>query len=275
VKDYAMSRRLLLSLLLATAAVQSHAQAPADPTAQQPGQVEHQVVVEQDLARDAEWRAAPRNPADPWEPFNRRVHAFNDVADRWVLRPVASGYRNVTPDPVQRGVGNFFNNLGEIRNILNNLLQGKLQSSASDTGRLLINSTVGVLGVFDVASRWGLAPSSEDFGQTLGRWGVSSGPYLVLPFLGPRTVRDGFGSVLDGYADPVFYVDDDAARIGAIALRIVDTRAALIPAEEMMSGDRYLFLRDAYLQRREYLVRDGVVEDDFGAEDDDDWPAWE
>lgn len=267
-------RHILLPLLLICAG--AHAADPVD----QPGLVEHPVPVEdplvvaEDQMGDAPWTAT-RSPADPWEGFNRRIYAFNEVADRWVLRPVASGYRTITPDPVQRGVGNFFNNISEVSNVLNNLLQGKVREGATDASRLVINTTVGVAGLFDVAGRWGLPPSNEDFGQTLGAWGVDSGPYLVVPLLGPRTVRDGFGTVVDGYSDPVAYIGHDPTRIGLLGLRIVDTRAALIPTEEMIRGDRYLFLRDAYLQRREFLVQDGAVEDDFGTDDYDDWPEWE
>ncbi len=217
-----------------------------------------------------------RHPHDPFESFNRRMFAFNDAADRWVLKPVARGYRWVTPQFLEDGIGNIFSNVSEVSNIFNNLLQGKVRDSGRDTSRLLINSTVGLLGFFDVASRWGLPPSNEDFGQTLGAWGVSSGPYLVLPLLGPRTLRDGLAMPVDGLTDPVVYIDDVSVRNSLIVLRVVDGRARLLSAEDMIRGDRYSFMRDAYLQRREFLVNDGVVEDGFGDDDDlDDWPAWD
>lgn len=210
--------------------------------------------------------------SDPWESFNRPIHNFNDFFDRWLLRPVAKGYQTVTPNPVQRGVSNFFNNLGEPLNLVNNLLQGKWRAGATDGGRLLINTTVGVVGLFDVARHWGFERSNEDFGQTLGYWGVGSGPYLVVPFLGPRTLRDAGTGVVDGFVDPMTEIDHVRTRNQLFALRLVDMRAGLLAADEMITGDRYSFLRDAYLQRREFLVNDGMVEDSFG---DDDFDAWE
>jgi|SRR5690606_27023827 len=211
--------------------------------------------------------------ADPWEGFNRKVFAFNDVADRYVLKPVAKGYQAVTPQFVERGVHNMFGNLGEIRNVVNDLLQAKFQHGAQDAGRFVVNSTVGVLGFFDVASKIGLEAHDEDFGQTLGYWGLESGPYIVLPLLGPRTVRDAVGSIPDGYTDPVVMgVDHVPTRNQILGLRVVDVRASLLQAEELMSGDRYIFMRDAYLQRRHFLVKDGVVEDTFG---DDDFSGYE
>lgn len=269
-----MIRRSLLAFCLVTSVATAEEASPAAPDPF----LTDEVLLEQDVQdRPAteRWVMSGRHPADPWESVNRRIFIFNEAADRWVLRPAANGYRRVTPDFLQRGIGNFFSNIAEVRNILNNTLQGKFRDGATDTGRLLINTTVGVLGFFDVAGQWGLLRSNEDFGQTLGAWGLDSGPFLVVPLLGPRTVRDGFGSVVDGYTDPVFYVEDGGTRAGLVALRIVDTRAALLEAEGMISGDRYLFLRDAYLQRREFLVKDGQVRDDFGVDDEDGWPEWE
>jgi phospholipid-binding lipoprotein MlaA len=214
-----------------------------------------------------------RNPADPWEGVNRRIFIFNDYADRYLLRPVAKGYDRVTPDPLQQGITNVFNNLGEVSNLVNNLLQGKVVASANNGGRFLINSTVGILGIFDIAARWGMQPNDEDFGQTLGRWGVGPGPYLVVPLLGPRTLRDAFAGAAESYTDPVSQgVDHIPTRNQVTALRVVDLRAQLLAADELMTGDRYIFLRDAYLQRRHFLVNDGEIEDAFG---DDDFDLWD
>jgi phospholipid-binding lipoprotein MlaA len=215
----------------------------------------------------AEEPATAPNP-DPWEGVNRKIYTFNDTADRYFLKPVAKGYQAITPQFVEDGIHNMFTNVGEVGSVLNSLLQAKFQHGAEDTGRFLINSTVGLLGFFDVASKLGLQPHDEDFGQTLGYWGVESGPYVVLPLLGPRTVRDAFGAVPDSYTDPIPYVIDHVpTRNQVLAGRVVDMRASLLDAEELMSGDRYIFMRDAYLQRRQYLVNDGVVEDSFGGEE--------
>lgn len=208
----------------------------------------------------------PFNP-DPWESFNRKIYAFNDVADRYFLKPVAKGYQWITPQFLEDGIHRIFSNLGEVSNILNSLLQAKFKNSAVDTGRLLINSTVGLLGFFDVATKMGLEPHAEDFGQTLGYWGLNSGPYIVLPLLGPRNVRDGFGGVADTFTNPVGYIDHVPTRNQVMGVGVIDMRAQLLQSEELITGDRYIFIRDAYLQRREFLVRDGIVEDSFGSED--------
>lgn len=212
----------------------------------------------------------PTSSQDPWESFNRSIFVFNDTADRWVLKPVAVGYTKVTPDPVERGVSNFFSNLAEVRNVLNDLLQWKWGQAGNDFGRLLVNSTLGVAGFFDVARHMSLPRSEgEDFGQTLAVWGVGQGPYLVLPFLGPSNVRDTVGLPVDWAADPVTYIDDVATRNSVKALDYIEDRAALLDAEQLVSGDKYLFYREAYLQRRNYLIKDGEIEDDFGAFGDD------
>jgi phospholipid-binding lipoprotein MlaA len=211
------------------------------------------------------------NP-DPWESVNRKIFAFNDFTDRYFLKPVAKGYDKVTPQFLEDGVHNMFSNLGEVGDILNSLLQGKFKNSASAGGRLVLNSTVGLLGFFDVASKVGLASHEEDFGQTLAHWGVKSGPYVVLPFLGPRTVRDSFGNIADVYIDPLPHVVQYVpTRNQLYGLRIVDTRAQLLKAEELISGDRYIFMRDAYLQRRQFLINDGAVQDTFGNDEDFDY----
>ncbi len=207
--------------------------------------------------------------ADPWEGLNRKVFVFNDTLDAYLLKPVAKGYLAVTPAPVELGVSNFFENLGEFSNILNDILQWKWGLAANDTGRLLVNSTVGIAGLFDVAQYVGLNRSEgEDFGQTLAAWGMGQGPYLVLPFMGPSTLRDLGGMPVDSLANPIRYVDHVPTRNTAYATDLLDTRASLIEAEDLISGDKYAFMRDAFLQRREYLILDGVVVDDFGSDDD-------
>jgi len=209
-------------------------------------------------------------PKDPWEGFNRKMFAFNDTLDRFFLKPVAQGYRFVTPDPVETGVSNFFSNLGEVSNVVNNMLQWKWRKVGNSTGRLLLNTTVGFGGLFDVARYAGLPKQDpESFGQTLSYWGVSSGPYVILPFLGPSTMTDTVASPVDWYLDPFSYVDDNTVLYGTKALDILQSRAALLDAEKLISGDKYVFIREAYLQRREYLVQDGQVQDDFGGELED------
>lgn len=207
------------------------------------------------------------NKDDPFEGFNRGVYRFNRGLDKAVLKPVATAYDTVTPEPVRQGVGNVFRNLGEVSNIANNLLQLKVADAGKDVGRFLLNSTVGMLGLFDVASKAGIKRSEEDFGQTLGYWGVDSGPYLMLPLLGPSTLRDGLMRPLDSAANPVRRVEHVATRNSLYGLRVVDERAALFPVEQQLEDalDEYAFVRDAYLQRREYLVKDGAVEEPAGA----------
>ncbi|MCV6615648.1 MAG: VacJ family lipoprotein [Cellvibrionaceae bacterium] len=213
---------------------------------------------------------AQANPQDPWEGFNRSMFEFNEVVDGFIFKPIAKGYRAVTPDVVETGVSNFFNNIGELGNIANDLLQAKFEQAANDTSRLLINSSLGVVGIFDVAKHMGLQRNEgEDFGQTLAAWGVDSGPYMVLPFLGPVTVRDGLGMPVDMYTSPVGYIDHVPTRNSTRGMQFIDVRAGLLDIEDTISGDKYSFMRDAYLQRREYLIKDGQVEDSFGAGLDD------
>ncbi|GGJ78848.1 MlaA family lipoprotein [Pseudomonas matsuisoli] len=200
---------------------------------------------------------------DPWESVNRPIFTFNDTLDTYALKPIAQGYQKVTPQFVEDGVSNFFGNLGEVRNLLNNVLQAKFHDAGVDTSRFIFNSTFGVLGVFDVATRMGLQRSDEDFGQTLGKWGLGSGPYVVLPFFGPSSVRDAVGRVPDSYVSVYPYVDDVPVRNTLWGLGVVDTRAGLLQAERMVTGDKYIFVRNAYLQNREFRVNDGEVEDDF------------
>lgn len=207
-----------------------------------------------------------RDP-DPWEGWNRNVYQFNQFADRYLLKPAAKFYQAITPEIVDIGITNFFRNLREPITVVNDLLQLKLTQAGMDSGRFLLNTTLGLAGFFDVATDLGLPRHREDFGQSLGHWGLGAGPYLELPLLGSSSVRDAFGLVPDIYASPVVYVNDEIARATATALRVTDLRADLLKADELVTGDRYIFLRDSYLQQREALVRDGEVEDDFGDED--------
>lgn len=213
---------------------------------------------------------ATNNKRDPLEGMNRSVYKFNDVADKAVLKPVAKAYKFVTPSPVRTGVNNFFSNLGMLTTIVNDLLQLKFAHAFTDTGRFVINTTFGIVGIFDLASMDGIEKRQEDFGQTLGHWGVDSGAYLVLPFLGPSSVRDFGGLIVDtATTDPITYTHN----IGEIRLhnqirtaQFIDKRTELLNAGDLVdeaSLDPYAFLRDAYLQRRASLVQDGLVPDDL------------
>lgn len=198
--------------------------------------------------------------ADPLEGLNRGTYAVNDALDRAILKPVAKGYQTVTPQFVRSGVNNVFTNLGDVTVAVNNLLQGKPVDAASDVGRFLVNSTVGVLGLFDVATPMGLEKHDEDFGQTLGKWGIGSGPYLVIPLLGPSTLRDAVGRGADSQISWTTQVDHIPTRNSATALQLIDVRASLLGAGDSLDEaalDKYQFLRDAYLQRRLRAVYDG------------------
>lgn len=204
---------------------------------------------------------ASNDPRDPLEPTNRAIHAFNETVDRAALKPLAQGYQAITPTPVQTGVRNFYSNLDDVTVLANSLLQFKLQQASSDFLRLAFNTTFGFFGLLDVASEMGLKKHNEDFGQTLGYWGVSSGPYLVLPFLGPSSFRDGAGLVVDGYGTDVLHqAETFPSRTGVAALRIISRRADLIEAKHAIEAaalDPYEFNRDFYLERREALAQDG------------------
>ena len=206
---------------------------------------------------------------DPFEGFNRDMFYLNERLDQYALRPVAVTYTNIMPNPLERGIGNFFSNLSEITNVANDLLQGKFKQAGRDGGRFLINSTIGMAGFFDVAERAGISKSDgEDFGQTLAVWGVGEGPYLMLPLVGPSTLRDAPSKFIDSLTNPLSYSDDVRARNSARALDLLTTRVSLLAVDQIASGDRYLFVRDVYLQRTRYLVNDGAIEDDFGDFDD-------
>ena len=207
---------------------------------------------------------------DPLEPMNRVIFGFNEVVDDNILEPVAKGYRYVTPDPVERSVSNFFNNLGEINTIINSALQLKLDKTITSSSRLAINSTVGVLGLFDVATSLGIQREREDFGQTLGFYGISSGPYLVLPFFGPSSFRDAPGFYADVMMEksisPVYTELHHEERQAIQATNVIDTRANLLKATKILdtaAKDKYIFLRESYLQRRAKLVTDGKDVQDF------------
>lgn len=201
------------------------------------------------------------NPKDPYEGFNRAMFAVNEGIDKAVAKPVAKAYDAAAPLPVKAGIGNFFGNVADLWIGINNGLQGKPAEGASDIGRLVINSTVGIFGLFDVASELGLEKHDEDFGQTLGRWGVGDGGYLFWPLIGPRTVRDTGGFVVDSYADPVGWgVQNIPVRNSTYAVRFVDIRASLLPADKVIEEaalDKYAYIRDAYLQRRRNQIYDG------------------
>jgi len=204
---------------------------------------------------------------DALEKFNKTSYNVTDWVDEFFLKPVATGYQTVMPDPAERAVSRAFGNIDEIGTAANSLLQGKFSQAANDTARVLTNSTIGVLGLFEVAEGIGLEKNQpEDFGQTLAVWGVPSGSYFYIPFLGPSTVRDTPSRFVDWLLNPISYVDDQTDRYILSGVDLIQTRASLLEDERLISGDRYLFLKDAYLQRREYLINDGRIEDDF--EDD-------
>lgn len=202
-----------------------------------------------------------QDPRDPIEGFNRAMYSFNDALDKALIKPLAQGYKAITPAPVNRGISNFFGNLADVGSAINNLLQFKLKHAASDVSRVLVNTTIGLLGFIDVASNMNLQKYDEDFGQTLGTWGVGAGPYIVLPLLGPSSGRGVIGVVVDWYTDPVRYVEPNHWRNTLAGLRAIDARADLLGASRVMEEaalDPYEFSRDAYLQKRQNDVYDGA-----------------
>ena len=208
------------------------------------------------------------NPDDPYEISNRKVFEFNNKIDKLFLRPVTDFYDKATPEFAQTSITNFFANLDDIRISINNLLQGNVVESMSDITRFFINSIFGLGGFFDVASEIGLEKHSEDFGQTLGKWGAKPGPYLMLPFLGPSTTRDAFTFVGDTALAPALSLDDNAARVGLISLDLINTYSAFTGIADIESKDQYAFLRDAYLERRKYEINDGLSEEDLSNDED-------
>ena len=207
---------------------------------------------------------------DPWESFNRSIYSFNNTADAYLVKPVAQGYAYIMPEVGRKGVNNFFNNLLDVNGALNGLLQGRVDQGLENVGRVIINSTIGIFGLFDVATKLGVPQYQTDFGHTLSIWGVPQGPFVMLPFLGPSTMRSGVGTAFDAYASPMGQMGNSDPAWGLRVFNIVDLRAGLLGADELLSGDQYIFLRDAYLQQRRLQISDGKLVDDF-SEFDDGW----
>ena len=203
------------------------------------------------------------DPRDPLERFNRSMFAFNDAMDKAILKPTAKAYKKVLPQFARTGVNNFFNNLNTVGTAVNDVLQGKMRQAGRDSARFLMNSTLGLGGLFDPASAAGLELNDEDFGQTFGKWGMKPGPYLMLPFVGPSTFRDTFGKLADQFTYPVYWLEDDSTRIIIRGVNLIDIRAGLLDLDEQInrSYDRYAFVRNAWLQRREFQVTDGAIDE--------------
>ncbi|MDR9467187.1 VacJ family lipoprotein [Marinospirillum sp.] len=246
-----MKQVLWLVLLLALAGCSSQSQLPeknsADPFAEDGG---------------------GQHPRDPYEDWNRKVFAFNETVDGWVIKPVAQGYKAATPRFLRTGVRNFFANLYEVSQITNNLLQAKPAAAGKDTLRFALNSTLGMVGFLDVATPMGLQRSQEDFGQTLNVWGVPQGPYFVWPFLGGETLSHTSWLFYDLLTHPLTLVESASVEYSLWSLYWLQQRTDLLDAESLISGDRYSFIRDAYLQRRTYLINDGQVGSDPFLDDD-------
>jgi phospholipid-binding lipoprotein MlaA len=199
-------------------------------------------------------------PGDPLEPINRGIFSFNSTFDHYLFKPIAKGYDTVVPSPVKAGVSNVFQNMSDAQSIVSDALQLKGSKMGDDMGRVLLNTTIGLGGIFDLATPMGIERGNEDMGQTLGYWGIGAGPYLVMPFLGPSSLRDFGGRMIDGQTDPMAYVSSVPVRNSLNGLRAVDARVAVFPVEGLANQaalDRYTFFRSAYLQRRESLVLDG------------------
>ena len=204
-----------------------------------------------------------QSEVDPFQNLNEKTHNLNQSLDESIATPIAKIYRKVTPDFVEVGVTNFTDNIEDVNIALNNLLQGKIKDGFSDIFRFTINSTIGVLGFFDVASSMGLQKHSEDFGQTLAVWGVSDGPYVVLPVLGPSNLRDTLARIPEAFMTPLLLIDHDRTGYELTAIDLLDKRARFLGLESIVIGDEYLFYRDAYFQSREFDIKDGLIEDDF------------
>lgn len=210
------------------------------------------------LSGCAAFRAAA--PGDPLEPVNRGIYSFNNTFDHYLFKPIAKGYDAVVPVPVKTGVSNVFQNAADAQSMVSDVLQLKGQKFNDDFGRVMINTTIGLGGIFDLATPMGIERGNEDLGQTLGYWGLGAGPYLVIPFLGPSSLRDAAARYPEGLYDPVSLVSSVPVRNSLMSARVVDARVGLFPAEALMNQaalDRYTFLRSAYLQRRQSLVLDG------------------
>jgi phospholipid-binding lipoprotein MlaA len=204
---------------------------------------------------------SPRSPQDPWESWNRGVYKFNDALDRGIAKPVARAYVRVVPQPIRTGVSNFFANLNTPTVLINDALQGKFAAAASDLGRFMLNTTVGVGGLLDPATSAGLDRNDDDFGQTLGHWGVHAGPFVELPLLGPSDARDAPSKLVDTYTNPRQYIRNDYIKYGLYLPDFIDRRVSLLPLDDTLKTtyDPYAFVRDAYLARRAYLVSGGKV----------------
>jgi phospholipid-binding lipoprotein MlaA len=214
-------------------------------------------------------------PQDPWESWNRGVYRINDKVDRAVVKPVARTYVRAVPAPARTGVSNFFANLHTTTVMINDALQGKFGAAANDLARLVVNTTVGFGGLLDPASQMGLDKNDEDFGQTLGHWGVPPGPFVEIPVLGPSDTRDGSGRVVDIFTGPTHYIDNNWVSYGLYGVSALDARANLLSLDDTLQKvfDPYAFVRDAYLQRRAYLVSDGKVTDEVLVDPGADEPA--
>jgi phospholipid-binding lipoprotein MlaA len=261
----AMAAMAAMAFLVGCATTQEGVDSAPTPGVAGPPDIEQAAVATAPAPEADRPPARDWSDGDPLEAFNRSMYEFNDWFDYYVGKPVAKGYRAVLPTPVRRSFSNFFNNLREPIVIVNDLLQAKFAQAASDTGRFVTNTLVGILGLFDPASHIGMPRHDEDFGQTFGLWGVGDGPYLVLPFLGPRNLRDTVGWVGDWYlwAPNLVEAVSTGERNTLVVVNFVDTRAALLDATdilEMAAGqDPYVFVREAYRQRRQHLIHDGKV----------------
>ena len=207
---------------------------------------------------------------DPFEDLNRDIFIFNEKLDEKLLKPAAITYRKVTPQFARTGVTNFFNNLEEIDTTINQILQGEIKYAFSDAGRFVINSTIGLFGLIDVASKMGLEKHEEDFGQTLGVWGFDSGPYIMIPFLGPSNPRDLLSRPISSFLSGTFAMEDNDVKITLVGIDALETRERLLDAETLIIGDKYIFVKDAYIQSREYEINNGSTEDDEFLDDMDD-----
>ena len=208
--------------------------------------------------------------SDPFEDLNRDIFIFNEKLDEKLLKPAAIAYRKVIPQFARSGVTNFFNNLEEIDTTINQVLQGEIKYAFNDAGRFVINTTIGLFGLIDVASKMGLERHEEDFGQTLGVWGFNSGPYIMIPFLGPSNPRDLLSRPISSFLSGTFAMEDDDVKITLVGIDALETRERLLDAETLIIGDKYIFVKDAYVQSREYEINNGSTEDDEFLDDMED-----
>ena len=269
---FMLPRGVLATLALILLFASGQAQAQASIQAQESTQTAEQRVSAGFTESAPLTTNSSKHKRDPYENWNRKMFAFNEGLDRWFLKPIAQSYRAIMPEFVDRGVTNVFSNLGEVSNFTNSVLQLKLESAVVAAGRFTFNTVFGLAGMFDVATAWDLLERPEDFGQTLGYWGSGAGSYLMLPVLGPSNPRDFSGFGIDSFVLPSTWDEIESPyNVYARGVQIVDIRADLIPAEKLISGDRYVFVRNAYMQRRDFLINDGKVQrDPFAADDSDD-----